>query len=114
VNDRPAAGARRLYLAGAVILIAGWVAAALVFVTATGGVDADTVAYRIIGEHAYPVRLGESKRELQKLERLGGKATVWTVEFDDWLGSLWHGGASRTRWRCCRPRSPGRAATSPA
>jgi hypothetical protein len=82
---------RRLYLAAAIILVAGWAAAACVFVTSTGTVDADAVAYRIVGGNSYPITLGESKRDLQKLERLGGKATVWVVGLDAWLGSLWHG-----------------------
>jgi hypothetical protein len=82
---------RRLYLAAAIILIAGWAAAACVFVTSTGSVDADAVEYRIVGGHAYPITLGESKGDLQKLERLGGQASVWVVGFDTWLRSLWHG-----------------------
>ena len=31
------------------------------------------------------------RREMQQLERLGGRASVQTVEFDQWLSSLWHG-----------------------
>jgi len=28
---------------------------------------------------------------MQQLERLGGRASVRTAEFDQWLSSLWHG-----------------------
>ena len=82
---------RRLYLAAAIILVAGWAAAACVFVTSTGTVDADAVAYRIVGGNSYPITLGESKRDLQKVQRLGGDAAVWVVGFDSWLRSLGHG-----------------------
>jgi len=33
----------------------------------------------------------EHRREMQQLERLGGRASVQTAEFDRWLSSLWHG-----------------------
>ena len=33
----------------------------------------------------------EHQREMQQLERLGGRASVQTAEFDRWLSSLWHG-----------------------
>ena len=33
----------------------------------------------------------EHQREMQQLERLGGRASVQTAEFDQWLSSLWHG-----------------------
>jgi hypothetical protein len=33
----------------------------------------------------------EHRREMQQLERLGGRASVQTAEFDQWLSSLWHG-----------------------
>jgi hypothetical protein len=82
---------RRLHLAAAVILIVGWAAAAGVFVTSTGGADADAVAYRIVGGSSYPITLGESKRDLQKVQRLGGDAAVGVVRFDSWLRSLGHG-----------------------
>ena len=31
------------------------------------------------------------QREMQQVERLGGKATVQTVKFNLWLDSLWQG-----------------------
>jgi hypothetical protein len=33
----------------------------------------------------------EHRREMQQLERLGGRASVQMAEFDRWLSSLWHG-----------------------
>jgi hypothetical protein len=68
---------RRVQLAGALIAVLGLVAAAFVWFGAPGddeGVDD-----------------GMAQRERQQVERLGGRATVQTVQFDAWLGSLWHG-----------------------
>jgi hypothetical protein len=44
--------------------------------------------------HAAPddaVDAVEHQREMSQLARLGGTASVQTAEFDQWLGSLWHG-----------------------
>ncbi len=55
------------------------IGAALIYVFA-----ADT-ATRVEIEFANP-----RANEFQ-IERLGGKATVYAVRFNEWLGSLWHG-----------------------
>jgi hypothetical protein len=39
----------------------------------------------------YVASVSNSKKYQLELERIGGKAAVVAVEFDDWFGSLWHG-----------------------
>jgi hypothetical protein len=68
---------RRLHLAGVLVLVLGWFAAALVFVAARRADDARADAF--------------SPSEHYQLERLGGKAAARAVEFDRWFASLWHG-----------------------
>ena len=61
---------------GLAVIAIGLIAAAAVHFTA--GADADTDALA-------------QQREMRELARLGGTATVQTVKFNRWLGSLWHG-----------------------
>ena len=61
---------------GLAIAALGLIAALAVHLTAGTDPDADPVA---------------QQREMRELARLGGTATVQTVKFDRWLGSLWHG-----------------------
>jgi hypothetical protein len=82
---------RPLHLASAAILLVGWVAALLVFLTATRSVDDDVVGYRITGGQAFPITLGHSTRDVQILEAQGGRANLAAAELDAWIGSLWHG-----------------------
>ncbi|QNK68798.1 hypothetical protein [Variovorax sp. PAMC26660] len=81
----------RLHRAGIVILIAGWVVAAFLFVLAERNEDGMAADQRVVNGQVYTVPLDASKRELQEVERMGGKATVWMVESEAWLGSLFHG-----------------------
>jgi hypothetical protein len=81
----------RLQRAGLVILVAGLLAALCVYLAAANTPDANSAGYRIVDGHAYASALDGSDREMQELERLGGKASVWTYRFDRWLASLWHG-----------------------
>ena len=83
--------ARPLYLASAVILLVGGVAAALVFVTAAPNLDEDVVGYRMVDGHTYPVTLEQSARDMQILRAEGGRANVAAAELDAWAGSLWRG-----------------------
>jgi hypothetical protein len=64
---------QRLGLALAAI---GLLAGTALVLTAHADPDADAVA---------------QQREMRELARLGGTATVQTVKFDRWVGSLWHG-----------------------
>jgi hypothetical protein len=63
---------------GLAIVAIGFVAAAAVHVSVRAGGDAEGDAVA-------------RQREMQQVERLGGRATVQTVKFDEWLGSLWEG-----------------------
>jgi hypothetical protein len=77
----------RLHLAALVILAVGLVAALAVYIAAApSGPDASN--YQIVNGQAYPV---DSSREMQQLERLGGKASVQTFKFQHWFASLWQG-----------------------
>jgi len=92
-SNAATAAHRRLRFAGLAILLAGWVCAVGVFVAASGNEDADAGAagQRVLNGQVYVVPLDASKRQQQEVERMGGKATVRMAEFEDWLGSLWHG-----------------------
>ena len=61
---------------GLAIVVLGLVAAVAVHFTAVAGDAADPVEHR---------------REMREVARLGGTATVRTVEFDRWLDERWHG-----------------------
>ncbi len=81
----------RLYLAGAIILAVGLIAAALVYFLAANPTDTGAAGYRIVGGNVYALTLAESTRELQEVERIGGKSAVLLLEFHRWFLSLWHG-----------------------
>jgi ABC-type nitrate/sulfonate/bicarbonate transport system permease component len=61
---------------GLAIAALGLVAAAAVHFAAAADDAADPVEHR---------------HEMREVARLGGAATVRTVEFDQWLASMWHG-----------------------
>ncbi|MFH0130116.1 hypothetical protein [Variovorax sp. EL159] len=82
---------RRLRQTGIVILIAGWIVAGILFLVAERNEDVKAADQRVVNGQVYTVPLDASKRELQEVERMGGKATVWMVESEAWLGSLFHG-----------------------
>jgi hypothetical protein len=73
-------GARRLRMAGTLVLVIGWLLAAAIGFGAAGGSSEDEVG----------------AREASALARLGGTANVRTVKLDHWLSSLWHG--ERLAW----------------
>lgn len=81
----------RVYLAGAVILALGLASAALVYFLAGQQGGTSAAGDSIVGTVAYPGALDESSREMQQVERLGGKPAVLALEFHRWFLSLWHG-----------------------
>jgi hypothetical protein len=90
---------RSFRLAGIAILAVGWIAAALVYFTASGTFESapDSAAdYQLINGQVVRLPISASKREQQELARLGGAASVHIVEFDSWFGSFWHG--ERLAW----------------
>lgn len=70
---------QRVRLVGWIVGAAGWIAAAVVFVSAGPEDGGDG-----LGELA-------RRRKMQQLERLGGRASVQATRLDEWLSSLWHG-----------------------
>ncbi len=72
---------RRRVVTGSILAV-GWIAAVVVYATASPVAD-DPDVYDI--EH--------SKRYLRQLEMIGGKAAVFTSELNEWVASLWHGRA---------------------
>jgi hypothetical protein len=77
-NPRMSSNHRLVQRIGLAIAAAGLVAGAAVYFAAGTADDSD-------GDP-----LGQ-QRVSRAVERLGGKATVQTVRFNDWLGSLWQG-----------------------
>ena len=70
----------RLRLAGAVILLVGLPAAALVYRSAVTDYDS-----------AYVKMLNNTKKNEYDMELIGGKANILASELRDWFGSQWHG-----------------------
>jgi len=70
----------RLYLCGALILLAGLGAAAVIYLAAGDAPEA-----------APEFAIEDSRRSLRDLELYGGKANVLAAEFMAWFGGLWHG-----------------------
>jgi len=71
---------RRFIATGALILVVGLAAAAYVYWSAVDE-SAEQMAQDMIHNKQYDFQL----------ERMGGKAMVLMAQFNDWLGSLWHG-----------------------
>lgn len=72
--------ARCLRTLGAVILVAGFGAAVLLYVFAP-----EEPALGLIGIDV------PTNAERHQLERMGGKTYVMAKDISDWFGSLWHG-----------------------
>jgi len=70
----------RIFYAGVVILVAGLIGAALIY-----WLTADSAGKKTEIEYANP-----RAYEFQ-IERLGGKATVYVVRFNEWFTGLWQG-----------------------
>ena len=81
---------RRLYLAGAAILLAGWVGAAAIYATAPDE-RSDALGYEFVDGVAYPILAYESKSYRHDLERFGGKAAIMADDFNRWFSGLWIG-----------------------
>ncbi len=77
----PRSAAARLNWAGAAMLLASWLAAALIFLAAR--------AAEPTGDQAYGI--GWDKRYEFQMERFGGKAAVMADDFASWFSGLWHG-----------------------
>lgn len=80
----------RLFLIGAILLLAGLAGSAFIYRTASDE-PSGVLSYEIIDGTAYAVLASDSKQYRHDLERFGGKAAVFADEFNRWFSSLWHG-----------------------
>ena len=84
VYQKPPMTRRPLFLrirrCGWLILLVGWSFAALNYVSAASD-NANGNADNIVGARSYDYNI----------ERIGGKAALYAVRFNEWLGGLWHG-----------------------
>jgi O-antigen ligase len=80
---------KRLNRLGALILLAGLLAAALIFATAAD--EDDALAYEIVDGVAYPVLASESKAYRHDLERFGGKSALFADDLRRGLAGLVQG-----------------------
>jgi hypothetical protein len=75
---------------GMLILIVGWLGAALVYFFASETpLAAD--GYQIIDGVSYPIDVNNTKIYNDQMERINGKSGVVASELGDWFSSLWHG-----------------------
>ena len=80
----------RLCWAGAIVLVAGLLAAIGVYVAATDEITS-LQGYEISGGEVRAITADSSRRYRHELERNGGKMAVLMDDFMRWFGSLWHG-----------------------
>ena len=73
---------------GAVVLVTGWLAAAIAIAQPSAAPDSDAVEYRIVDDHVYAIPLSESRRAQQQVQRMNGDLGLWFAEFDVLLRSL--------------------------
>lgn len=76
---------KRYRLIGVIILVAGLLAAALIYQKAAPD---DGTAYLI---NSGTLLSGNSKRYENEMKGIGGQSNVVAAEFREWFGSLWHG-----------------------
>jgi hypothetical protein len=81
----------RLLRVGSVLLVAGLVAAALVYWRAKTVKDAGAIGYTVEGGNSYAVMPADSKAYNYEMERMEGKEGILYAEILDWFESLWHG-----------------------
>ena len=70
----------RLYFSGAIILLIGLGASAVIYLKAAD-----------VSETGLVYEFEESKQYMHDLELYGGKMNVLTVELTKWFNGLWHG-----------------------
>ena len=81
----------RLRLAGWLIFALGLLAALAVYVAASNGPDPLLRnGYEIVGGQVYASEQADAARQVQ-IERVGGKAAVWAVEFNEWQAAQFQG-----------------------
>jgi hypothetical protein len=82
----------RLYLLGTVVLLAGLICSAWIYLSDNGDIASGNIlGYEIIDGHAYPINANDSKRYQYDMERIGGKFAVVSTEINQWFSGLLHG-----------------------
>ena len=81
---------KTLYVVSAIVLAAGLVVAALIYVTADDAQET-AASYLIINGEAHAIPPGASRTYVCELERFGGKAAVLFDELNRWFAGLWDG-----------------------
>ena len=71
---------KRIFYSGVVVLVAGLIGAALIYIF-SDEIAATDPATAMASRRAYE----------RSIELFGGKAMIPMVRFNQWLGSLWHG-----------------------
>jgi hypothetical protein len=89
----------RLYLAAALVLVAGLSAAAVIYFTA-GENEPRGGSYVVANGVAYWVPAQASKTYVRDLRRFGGKAAVLFDELSEWFADLWRGRALAATVAC--------------
>ena len=81
----------RVRLAGGLLLVIGLLAAGWAYWAASREPDPLlTHGYELVGGQVYASVQADVARQ-QQIERVGGKAAVWAVEFNEWLGAQFEG-----------------------
>ena len=83
---------QRLYLIGALVLVLGLAAAALIYATSKDDAG-PAVGYVVAEGKVYTIAPGDSKKYRHDLELYGGKAALLADDFGNWFAGLWKGRA---------------------
>ena len=79
-----------LYLASAVVLLAGLSSSIAIYRAAMNDSTSDS-SYEFIGGFVYPGEGGYTKKYVHDLQLYGGNAAVLADEFMRWFNGLWRG-----------------------
>ena len=83
---------KKLFAAGALVLVAGLALAGWIYSRADGGPDL-SVAYQIVVVDGVPqpIAPNESKAYRREVQRYGGKMALLFDDIGQWWSGLWHG-----------------------
>jgi hypothetical protein len=81
----------RLRRTGFVILVAGLLAAGIVYKRTAPGKDGGAYGYVVEGGVSYAIPPANSKQYNYQMETLEGKEGILGAEIMDWFNGLWHG-----------------------
>lgn len=83
------ARARHLYIAAVIVLICGWLAAALLYLSTLGEEAIAPAPAAGAGARAYGVEPRNSKQYASDVENVGGQAALLADEAHTWLAGFW-------------------------